>query len=179
MATADDATLVTGASLPRFIALESVEGPRGTYLTVQVFNGDLPGLTFTSQQKTRMAAHELVYNADEEGVVLIRAPNGRFWQRSSSKRYITADREAVPSSPAADPGCYFKAFRHNTNGHLLLQSLFSNTFLKRYTTATVQHALHASATGPDDRHAFLRFTPAVDAAVVLPRFAMFFGNNDR
>jgi hypothetical protein len=177
MATAAVATLVTGASLPRFIALESVEGPTGAYLTVQVVNGRLPYLTFTLQQKTHMTAHELVYNTDEEGIVLIRAPNGRFWQQSSDG-HIMADREAVPSSPAADPRCYFKAFRHNTNGHLLLQSLFNNTFIKRYT-ANVTHGVHASATGPDDRHAFMRLTSAVDAAVVLPRFAMFLGNNNR
>jgi hypothetical protein len=179
MASADAgvATLISGASLPRFVALESVGGPTGAYLTVQLGGGNVPYLTFTAQQKTRMAAHELVYNADEEGVMLIHAPNGRFWQRNSS-RYIVADRETVPSSPAADPGCYFKAFRHNTSGHLLLQSLLDNSFVKRYT-AILTHAIHASATGPNDRHAFLRLNSAVDAAVVLPRFAMFFGNNDR
>jgi hypothetical protein len=165
------AMLVRGASLPRFIALESVDGSTGVYLTVQVINGQLPYLTFTWLGKTRMAVHELVYNADEEGVVLIRAPNGRFWQQSSDG-YIMADREAVPSSPAADPGCYFKAFRHNTNGHLLLQSLLNNTFIKCYTTAAVAHALHASATGPDDNHAFMCLTSAVDAAIVFPSFVM-------
>jgi hypothetical protein len=179
MASADAgvATPISSASLPRFVALESVEGPTGAYLTVQLAGGNVPYLTFTARQKTRMAAHELVYNADEEGVVLIRAPNGRFWQRNSS-RYIVADRETVPRSPAADPGCYFKAFRHDTNGHLLLQSLLDNSFVKRYT-ATVTHAVHASATGPDDRHAFLRLTSAVYDAVALPRFAMFFGDNGR
>jgi hypothetical protein len=126
---------------------------------------------------TRMTAHELVYNTDEEGVVLIRAPNGRFWQHTQDGN-IMADHEGVPSSLAADPRCYFKAFRHTTDGHLLLQSIYSGTFIKRYT-ASVAHGVHASATGPDDRHAFMRLTSAVDDAVVLPRFAMFFGNNER
>jgi hypothetical protein len=64
MATATVVTLVTGASLP---------------LTMEIYFEALSYLAFASHRKTRMTVHELLYNTNKEGVVLIRAPNSRFW----------------------------------------------------------------------------------------------------
>lgn len=175
MAATTAPTLVSAASLPRFVALESGSGQAGDYLTVQVQSG-VPYLTFSAKQKTRLAAHEVVYNVDEEGVVMMRAPNGRFWQRNSAG-FIVADRESIPSNPNSDAACYFKVFRR-ADGQLLFQSVLDYRYIKRYTT-DIYHALHASATGSGDIHAVLHVTSAVDAAVVLPRYIMFYGDNQR
>ena len=163
--------LVSGASLPRFIALESLSGSAGVYLTV----GNVPYLTFTAEQKTRMVAHEVVYNADEAGALMLRAPNGRFWQRNSMG-YILADRESTPGTPASDPACYFRAFRYDDDDRLFLQSSLDGEYIKRYSNL-VNDALHASATGTGDIYAAFRYTSAVDDAVILPRYITLKGDN--
>ncbi|KAH7278633.1 hypothetical protein KP509_38G049900, partial [Ceratopteris richardii] len=167
--------LVSTASLPRFIALQSHSNQTRHYLTLQINNG-VPYLTFSAQQRTRLAVHEVLYNVNEEGVVMLRAPNGRFWQRNSSN-YIVADREPVPTNLTSDPACYFKIYRRS-DGHLVFQSLLDNRYLKRYTSH-ILHSLHASASASDDVHAALPISIALDAAVILPRYIMLFGDNQR
>ena len=170
-------TLVSAASLPRFIALQSVYGLAGSYLVVKVQQG-IPYLTFTDQMKSRLVAHEVLYNADESGVAMLRAPNGCFWQ-CDSLVYIVADRETIPSSPTSDPACYFKLFR-NATGHLLFQSMLDGKYLKWINQSLyfVPFTFHASASGITDLDAAIRDTSAVDDAVVLPRYIMFLGDNN-
>ena len=167
-------TLVSGASLPRFIALQAVYGLAGFYLVVEVRNG-VPYLTFSAGTKSRMVAHEVVYNVNEAGMVMFRAPNGRFWQRNSSG-HIVADRETTPSSPTSDPACYFKLFRTAT-GHLLFQSILDGKYLSSAIINSIPNSLHASASGISDLNAMIKDTSAVDFAVVLPRYVMFLGDN--
>ena len=166
--------LVSGASLPRFIALQAVYGLAGFYLVVEV-RGGVPYLTFSAGTKSRMVAHEVLYNVDEAGVAMLRAPNGRFWQRNSSN-HIVADRETTPSSPTSDPACYFKIFR-NATGHLLFQSMLDSKYLKWVSINSIPNSLHVSASGILDLNAAIKDTSAVDFAVVLPRYVMFLGDN--
>ena len=149
------------------------------YLTVTMHEGgQVPYLTIAAEQKTRMVAHEVVYNADEAGVLMLRAPNGRFWQRNSMG-YILADRESTPGTPASDPACYFRAFRHDEAGQLLLQSLVDAKYIKRFTLDGVSNGLHASATGVGDTYAAFRYSSAVHDAVVLPRHITLYGDNSK
>ena len=128
--------------------------------------------------KSHMVAHEVLYNANEAGVGMLRAPNGRFWQRNSSG-YIVADRETTPSSPTSDPACYFKLFR-NATGHLLFQSVLDGKYLKCLDPlhSPIPSGFQASDSDITDRSVAITVTPAVNYAVVLPRYVMFLGDNN-
>ncbi|KAJ7289048.1 hypothetical protein O6H91_07G022300 [Diphasiastrum complanatum] len=161
-------------SLPRYIALKP--GPQDghdLYLALAPLNG-VPYLTFTAQQKTRFATHEVVYNTDVSGVVMIRAPNRRFWRRNDAG-YIVADREEIPDpSIAQDRACYFRVTGQASN-MIVLQSLVDDLYLKRYTH-TIRDG-YCAITRTIDPWTTMQFTAADDTAITLPRYIMLFGDN--
>ena len=114
--------------------------PPNSYLVVTLREGS-PYLAFTGETKSELVAHEVLYNEEEEeeneepSMVMLRAPNGCFWQYHSPTRVIMADRETTPLGPTTDPACYFKLFR-NSNGHLLFQSIVDGTYGKFISLTT-------------------------------------------
>lgn len=197
MATSAPVSLVTHLQY-RYIALlcsdhdpEHYLGDR--YLAMEV-RGGVPYLSFKEKEITRLAVHEVVYMDANimkmKGVVMIRAPNGCFWERNiactsedasslkGDNRYVRADRKTVPS--AADTACLFRIFRVLNSNAITFQSLVDYAYLKRYQLPqNIPHAFHASTSIPDDRFAKVSVTNAAAFAVTIPRYIMLFGYDER